>query len=261
MKTLVIHPSDETTDFLQEIYRDKDWTISRGAESAFTLQGLIRDHERIIMLGHGTPQGLLGKTGFVIDGGFVSALRTKECVCIWCNADQFVMTHGLKGLYTGMIISEVEEAKYLHIDATQEEVTNSNNRFAYAVRESIEFTNPSLNIKRMYRNGLKETNRVINYNKDNIYYEPSLFALQECYRNFTWKRFDQELPTTEPGGQVDIFFGHPGWAIFVQGIYTHDPEEELKERLMEYRREVDKYWSWESIMPTHWMKAPENPNI
>lgn len=27
MKTLVIHPKDSTTDFLSEIYSDKDWTV------------------------------------------------------------------------------------------------------------------------------------------------------------------------------------------------------------------------------------------
>lgn len=27
MKTLAIHPKDITTDFLSEIYSDKDWTV------------------------------------------------------------------------------------------------------------------------------------------------------------------------------------------------------------------------------------------
>lgn len=27
MKTLVIHPQDKSTDFLKEIYSDKNWTV------------------------------------------------------------------------------------------------------------------------------------------------------------------------------------------------------------------------------------------
>ena len=45
-KVLVIHPEDVSTDRLQVVYSGK------GYEQ-------IRSHDKIIMLGHGTPDGLL----------------------------------------------------------------------------------------------------------------------------------------------------------------------------------------------------------
>lgn len=76
-----------------------------------------------------------------------------------------------------------------------------------------------------------------------------------------WTLFEKELPTTVGGEQVDILFGHPKWATFMRGMYTHFPDQPVKERLSEYKPDIDKFHSWESMMPTHWMKLPENPTF
>ena len=110
MKTLVIHPKDTTTDFLSLIYEDKDWTVITDNISKSALKRQIKAHDRIVMLGHGMETGLIGFNRLVIDSNLVYLLREKHCVCIWCNADKFVLKYGLKGFYTGMIISEVQEA-------------------------------------------------------------------------------------------------------------------------------------------------------
>ena len=62
MKTLVIHPKDRTTEVLSKIYENhkEDWTIVTDYNiSESKLKKLIKKHDRIIMLGHGTPMGLL----------------------------------------------------------------------------------------------------------------------------------------------------------------------------------------------------------
>src|ERR1035437_860766 len=110
MKTLVIHPPDASTDFLKVIYEGKDWALINTNPSTKFLKEQINLHDRIIMLGHGTEEGLLGFGRYVIDSTLVYLLREKECVAVWCNADQFVGKYGLKGFYTGMIISEIDEA-------------------------------------------------------------------------------------------------------------------------------------------------------
>jgi len=65
-------------------------------------------------------------------------LEGKECVFIWCNADNFVRTHVLKGLYSGMFISEVSEARMMGLPpVSQTTVTDSNNYFARALGQAI----------------------------------------------------------------------------------------------------------------------------
>jgi hypothetical protein len=58
MKTLVIHPKDKTTDFLKPIYHGRDWTVITGGTKE-EVRKAIDEHDHIIMMGHGTPQGLL----------------------------------------------------------------------------------------------------------------------------------------------------------------------------------------------------------
>jgi len=59
MKNLIIHPSDPTTDFLKPIYSNiNDAIIVNGGVSKDQLTQLIKEHDRIIMMGHGSPSGL-----------------------------------------------------------------------------------------------------------------------------------------------------------------------------------------------------------
>lgn len=136
MRTLIIHPNDRSTDFLKDIYRHLDDTtlvtknISRG-----TLHELIRSHDQIVMLGHGSPSGLfnvarIGEGTYTIGECEVPILRNKQCIFIWCHANQFVRRHQLKGLSSGMFISEVGEAYYCGVEGNQKQVNESNNIFA-----------------------------------------------------------------------------------------------------------------------------------
>ncbi len=60
MKTLVIHPEDPSTEFLREIYANLNCTVIRQpVASRSALRDQIKDADRVIMLGHGTPAGLL----------------------------------------------------------------------------------------------------------------------------------------------------------------------------------------------------------
>ena len=141
MKTLVIHPKDRTTDFLKPIYKNIPNTtvLTEGLKS--DVLKLIEEHDRILMMGHGSPGGLFGVGRFrennyystyVIDRETVSALLPKkENVFIWCNADQFVKQHELKGFYSGMFISEVSEASICGLRGVPQSVVDeSNDSFA-----------------------------------------------------------------------------------------------------------------------------------
>lgn len=138
-KTLVIHPRDRSTDFLKLIYKDKDYDVinDRNTMSDSELRKAIEKHDRIIMLGHGTPHGLMYTP---INHSYGKLLASKETITIWCNSDMYALRHGLKGFHTGMIISEVGEAQYVlgctPLDA--KETLENMERFAKAVGECIE---------------------------------------------------------------------------------------------------------------------------
>ena len=146
MTNLVIHPTDASTDFLKPIYANiTDATIMNGGVSKDQVAKAINEHDRIIMLGHGSPYGLFsigqftGNNGYVIDESMVPLLLDKECISIWCNADQFMNKHQLYGFYSGMFISEVGEAMYCGLPGMEQEtVTTSNNYFAELLGEVID---------------------------------------------------------------------------------------------------------------------------
>ena len=148
MKNLVIHPTDASTDFLKPIYANiTDATIIHAGVSKAQIKQLITEHDRIIMMGHGSPSGLFScakfgdndYSGFIIDHTMVEVLSSKECIAIWCNADQFMNKHQLYGFYSGMFISEVGEAMYCGLPGMEQEtVTTSNDYFAELLGEVID---------------------------------------------------------------------------------------------------------------------------
>lgn len=166
MKTLVIHPKDSSTHFLSEIYSDKNWNVININTSNKILKEQIKTHDRIVMLGHGTEKGLLGFDKFVIDSNLVYLLRDKMCVCIWCNADVFVKKYGLKGFYTGMIISEYEEAIIHCIPTNSHWIAESNTDLSLAIKNSIDDENMLEKAKLLYEGN----SSVVEFNRNNLYY-------------------------------------------------------------------------------------------
>ena len=169
MKTLIIHPKDETTDFLKPIYEGLDVTLVSDNISKSKLKTLIREHDKIVMMGHGCDKGLLGFNRLVIDSNIVMFLREKECVFIWCNANEFVNKYKLKGFHTGMIVSESIEANLYCLDYDFIPIEVSNTLFTNCIKESI-----SLPSKDMYNYMIKSyvlpDNKIVNFNKENIFH-------------------------------------------------------------------------------------------
>ena len=171
MKTLVIQPKDSSTDFLKEIYQERDWTvINEWNLSKYELIKAVESHDRIVMMGHGTPAGLIGYTGIFMTPSFISVLQEKDCVCIWCNADQYVKRNNIKGFFTGMFISEVGEARYFRIETTQKEIDYSNNLFTKAVTKYIDSEDMWGRIVEEYRGD----DLVIQYNNQRLYYRKEI---------------------------------------------------------------------------------------
>jgi hypothetical protein len=176
-KTLVIHPIDPSTEFLNRIYIDKNWTVINDPNvSGKELKEQIKAHDRIIMLGHGTFECLASVVDgriirFLIDSTFAYLLREKICVCIWCNADMFFKKYLLdhtQGLYTGMIISEHEEALLYSVRTNSNEILESNKLFAESIKECIDGPDPQYHILEKYKS---DSNPIIMFNRENIFQE------------------------------------------------------------------------------------------
>lgn len=167
MKTLVIHPKDDSTDFLSHIYKDKDFTIFTENHSNSELRKLLKNHDRIIMLGHGTQDGLIGHRRLIITSNDVATLREKEIVAIWCNADEFVKKYGLKGFYSGMFISEEVEAIYEGVyGVSVAEIEKSNNDFAKILGKYLDSGNILEAVKEEYRD---DDSAVVVFNRNRLY--------------------------------------------------------------------------------------------
>lgn len=151
--TLVIHPKDPSTDFLEGIYFDKDFDVIRdGNIDEDILIKEIENHDTIIMMGHGTPMGLINPNfwsgkginsdPFIINKYHVDLLSTKKTISIWCNSDKFYELNNLSdgNLHTGMIISEVMEELIClkDIPLDEDEILDNMNLFAKAVHDSID---------------------------------------------------------------------------------------------------------------------------
>ena len=179
MKTLIIHPADPSTSFLDIVYESvQDKTLITCGVSKGDLIRLINEHDRVMMMGHGSPAGLFAVGQFknvgayIIDQSMIPYLKQKHNnVYIWCNADKFVDVFGLKGFYSGMFISEVGEANYCGLPGmSQEIVDESNYGFCNIVAKYINEDKELIheNVKKEY-GMIAESNPVALYNNNRLY--------------------------------------------------------------------------------------------
>ena len=179
MKTLVIHPNDRSTSFLDIVYNPiPDKTIITGGINEDELHYLIESHDRVIMCGHGSPNGLFDIGQFKIPGQYIINYRTvpflnkkDNNIFIWCNADRFVEFHGLMGFYSGMFISEVGEAIYCGLPGTPQEVVDESNMgFCNILAEHINKNQIEMyeGVKSEY-GMIAENNPVAFYNNKRLY--------------------------------------------------------------------------------------------
>lgn len=143
-RTLVIHLKDKSTDFLKLVYKDKDYDVINDFKSKEELRKAIKSHDKIIMMGHGIPYGLIDPIhhGIAIDRTFVNLLEKRETISIWCWSDQFFRRYNMKGFHTGMIISECGEQKMMlgKVYLNKEQQLANMEKFATIVGECIDKT-------------------------------------------------------------------------------------------------------------------------
>ena len=173
----VIHANDPTTKVLSHLYEQRQDISARITEASTNgdIQRALLGDDIIMMLGHGNQYGLFSKPNkngeyrrFLITDRHVQFLRNKTCIGIWCHANLFAEQYGLHGLFSGMIISELQEAIDYHIPATKEEIDAEMEKFARRLNDCIE------------RFGLAETPPLMK-DLDDVKSELTLFNYNNLY--------------------------------------------------------------------------------
>ena len=114
--TIVFHQTDTTTVMLDPIYAGKGFDVYKesaysGTLSRDSIHELIKRHQRVVCLGHGTPRGLLSG---IIGEEEVPFLKDKKIFSMWCYAATFWKDNGFEGhgiLTSDNFPSEVWECK------------------------------------------------------------------------------------------------------------------------------------------------------
>ncbi len=125
---IVVHPSDPSTRMLSEIYKGIEGVTlfdswKQRKEILKAIAAAPKD-EPILLLGHGCPSGLYDmRYGLIIGDADAELLKDRpNLVGIWCYASSYAAKHGLKGFFSGMFISEPQEALFCGVDASDEEI-------------------------------------------------------------------------------------------------------------------------------------------
>ena len=144
---IVIHATDPTTQVLSLLYQQREdvkLCITERSTSS-DVQRAIRADNVIMMLGHGNEYGLFSKPDkngdyrrFLITDRHVQFLRNKTCIGIWCYANKFAEKYKLHGLFSGMVISELQKAIDLGLPATKDEIEKEMEKFTIRLKDCIE---------------------------------------------------------------------------------------------------------------------------
>lgn len=186
-KTLVIHPNDPSTRFLDVLYKGRPGTyvLMTEKDSNSKIDEALRSNEydRIMMLGHGSEDGLFAPSGkdmfgrCIISAKNVQGLRLhKNLIGIWCNSNIFADKYHLEGLFSGMVISELIEAVTWSVPTSEDELMNHRQQWAVDLSDAIErFPDNLLNVRQAMLSHLSETSSYLEkFNYESVYVYPEL---------------------------------------------------------------------------------------
>ena len=181
MNTLIVHPTDASTDFLSPIHDAVETkTVVRGDLSKTSIADMAARHVRFIGMGHGTPWGLMsvgqfqGPDFYVVDRSFVEMLRSRSTnIFIWCYAYEFAKNFEIPSFSTNMFISELREAQYMGIrNPKVEQVEESNRVFVKEISKCIDFSPKEIfeSLMKSEYAILSQKNPIAAYNFERLHY-------------------------------------------------------------------------------------------
>lgn len=184
MNVLVIHPKDRTTAFLSMLYEGMNAQVLDQSASKKEIEHALHhqpQQERIMLLGHGSDQGLFSRKNdrvsefdrILVGHPHAYNLRHHGCnlIGIWCHADKFARKEGLHGLFSGMIISDKQEAEEYGIITLQHIIDEENEEMFARLRKLLDDNTPLHEIpERMKSLNSKSGSWLSNFNYESFYY-------------------------------------------------------------------------------------------
>lgn len=173
---LVIHiiSTNDTQDFAK-IYYNLDARICINPSKSTLKEELKREKECIVLIGHGTENGLLNQRldGYIIDSSMVNFLRGKTIIGIWCYAGNFADKYNLKGFFTSNFISNTEELTncgYEQFADCDKIIQDENLTFSWKINSFLQNKKPLNEWINTLQEGCNDY-KFVKYNYEALYYD------------------------------------------------------------------------------------------
>lgn len=139
LDAIYIQSTPDTLEF-EEMFRGLDANILVNPTYEQINNFLAWSSNRLLICGHGTEFGLFDPSmnDYCIDRSNVHLLSGREVIGIWCFAGNFADRYNLRGFFTSMFVSNVNEALNLGFTADAETISRENAFFSAQVRRLIE---------------------------------------------------------------------------------------------------------------------------
>ena len=128
----------------------------------------------LLIFGHGDERGLYDKDyGYLIGAKEIPLLRQRSCIIgVWCYASNFADHYDLKGFFTSMFISNMEEAIIHQVDrgATPEKIKEENIKFAKNLKKAIIEKQPIENWAKTFQDGADISLPFVRFNYEALSY-------------------------------------------------------------------------------------------
>ena len=142
----VVHPKDKTTAVLAHLYAGCEARIVDQHHTNKEVRHFLNHahpFEYLMLLGHGSDKGLFSRSDdgmadfdrIIVNKHHAFYLKRQHLLIgIWCHARTFAEEQHLRGLFSGMFISELSEAAEYGVSTCQEELDVELDKFVRRLR-------------------------------------------------------------------------------------------------------------------------------
>lgn len=179
---IVIHPTDCTTTELKGLYAGQNDVVLLNEQSSDKEICHALYHspasETIMILGHGYDGGLFSRFDdklpmfdrIIVGHKHAYYLRYHRVIGIWCFAYDYAVKENIHGLFSGMFISEIEEAEEWNVETTADEIKREFVKFVERLRLLLDEETPWHEIPERLRQMDDVKSPLTLFNYSSIYY-------------------------------------------------------------------------------------------